>query len=178
MDRRSAAALAYTCAAIYVVVTAVIQFGQATQNLANEIASTGKLTSSDLWAVGLPFALIIGLLAVIAVVLITQAHRLASRLFPAQEPTPQAPPSDLTISALHQLAFNIIGLIVLCLAVPELIYLGADAWRSRDFLNDWLWHEAAPLAGVLVQILVGYVLFFFPGFMLRLWSKLGGRFSG
>jgi hypothetical protein len=180
MDRRSAAALAYSVAAIYVVVTAIVQLGYAAQGLAREVHESGALTWADFQLIGMPMIGTLALLGALAWVLESHCHRLAARLFPEKAPEPASAPAPggLDVNDLHRLAFTVVGLIVLCFAVPDVIYLATDAWRSRAALNPWIGDKAAPLAGVLVQLATGYVLFFFPGAALRLWSRFGGRRRG
>ncbi len=123
------------------------------------------------------FVLLIG----IGIYLIVLSDSIAEKMIPAEstvEVSKVIGPRDL-----QALAFSVVGIVLIALAVTKLYHLGANIYvlhlsNIDDFMGEKLFRETIAFAiGLITQLIIGIVLFVFGGSVSNLWHTLKNRFQ-
>lgn len=171
MDRSDAASLAFKLAGIYVMVEAIKLVPTVAIPLRAFIQTDG-VKLADVAGVGVPLLISCTALAILSYLLIAKSRRFADRSLAA----PEQSQIDFQrrIDELQVVAFSVVGVLLLCQGIPELVRIAAGGYHNRELMGAYLRENAPDLIVLFIQLTAGYWLFFGPRSATRAWSRLSG----
>lgn len=171
MDRTDAASLAFKLAGIYVMVEAIKLVPTVAIPLRAFIQENG-VRFADVAIVGVPLLISCTALALLSYLLIVKSRGFADRSLAS----PEQNQIDFQRHAdeLQVVAFSVVGVLLLCEGIPELVRTVAGAYHNRELMGAYLRETAPDLIVLFVQLTAGYWLFFGPRSATRAWSRLSG----
>ena len=173
MNKREIASLAFKIAGLYAIVQAIKQSGSILLLLGALLRACdlGLETPEDLWRFLLDLAVVIlpcALLTVLGILLLARSSKLAGWVFDAGDPA-LAQPTDP--HELQAIAFSVLGVFVVAMAVPSLgaVLMNASVRDLPEHLRPRVW---TPLIKLGLQSGIGLGLFFGARPLARFWHKM------